>query len=154
MQTIPNPVRLPRTRVLVLCTGNSVRSQMVEAWFRALGADRVDACSAGIRAASQVHPQAIRVMAEVGVDISRAVPKSMERYLTDPFDYVITVCAPAAEACPVFPGQAVRLHWPLDDPADAAPDPDSQLVAFRRIREEAKSRVQAFLDSGNAPGLP
>jgi arsenate reductase len=111
-----NPARI---RILALCSGNSCRSQMVEAWFRALAPERVEAFSAGVRPVGFVHPLAIRVMAEAGIDISSARSKPIDDFLGQPFDYVITVCAPAAEACPVFPGKAVRLHWPLDDPAEA-----------------------------------
>ena len=135
-----------RLRVLALCSGNSCRSQMVEAWFRALAPDRVDAFSAGVRPAGLVHPLAIRVMAEVGIDISIARSKSVDEFLGQAFDYVITVCAPAAEACPVFPGKVVRLHWALDDPGEVQGEEPSRLQAFRRTRDWVRERVEKFLN--------
>ena len=133
-------------RILALCSGNSCRSQMVEAWFRALAPERVEAFSAGVRPAGFVHPLAIRVMAEAEIDISSARSKAIDNFLQEPFDYVITVCAPTAEACPVFPGNAVRLHWPLDDPAEAQGDEPSRLEGFRRVRDEVRERVLMFLN--------
>ncbi len=138
-----NPARI---RILALCSGNSCRSQMVEAWFRALAPQRVEASSAGVRPAGFVHPLAIRVMAETGIDISSARSKAIDDFLGQPFDYVITVCAPAAEACPVFPGNAVRLHWPLDDPAEAQGDEPTRVEVFRRVRDEVRERVLVFLN--------
>lgn len=138
-----NPSRI---RTLALCSGNSCRSQMVEAWFRALAPERVEAFSAGVCPAGFVHPLAIRVMAEAGIDISSARSKPIDDFLGQPFDYVITVCAPAAEACPVFPGKAVRLHWPLDDPAEALGDEPSRVEGFRRVRDEVREYVLMFLN--------
>src|SRR5579883_657399 len=104
-----------RQRVLFVCTHNSARSQMAEGWLRHLAGDRFEAHSAGTEA-TQVHPLAIRVMAEVGIDISGQHSKTIEEYLGQPFDWVITVCDQAAEACPLFPGGGERLHWSLLDP--------------------------------------
>jgi arsenate reductase len=118
---------------------------MVEAWFHRLAGGRVEAFSAGIHQAKRVHPMAIQAMAQVGVDMSAARVKSVDEFLGQAFDYVITVCAPAAEACPVFPGKATRLHWPLDDPAEVAGDETARLEAFGRIRDQAAERVRSFL---------
>ncbi|HKZ54111.1 MAG TPA: arsenate reductase ArsC [Anaerolineales bacterium] len=135
------------TRVLVLCSGNSCRSQMAEGWFNRLAEGRVLAFSAGVSPAGFVHPLAIRAMAEVGIDISGQRSKPMDEFLEQPFDLVITVCAPAAEACPVFPGRAQRLHWPFDDPAAARGDETARMAAFRRVRDEVQAAIQAFLAS-------
>lgn len=143
--------RPPVIRVLALCTGNSCRSQMVEAWFHRLAEGRVEAFSAGVRPTGHVHPMAIRAMAQVGIDIGGARSKSVEEFLGQPFDYVITVCAPAAEACPVFPGRAARLHWPLDDPADVQGDGAAWLQAFSHLRDEVEARVRSFLHEIEQP---
>jgi arsenate reductase len=138
--------RAPLTpRILVLCTGNSCRSQIAEAWFRRLGADRVDVFSAGSRPAGRVDPRAVRVMAEAGVDIAGQRSKSVAEFLGEPFDYVITVCDDAAEVCPVFPGPARRIHWSLPDPAKGPGDEATQLGAFRQVRDELHERIEEFL---------
>ncbi len=134
-----------KIRVLILCTGNSARSHMAEGWLNALAGDRFQAFSAGSVPAGYVHPLAIRAMAEVGIDISRGHSKSMNEFLGQPFDYVITVCAPAAEACPVYPGPARRLHWPLDNPAEATGSAEERLAVFRRVRDEIRARLEAFV---------
>src|ERR671937_157293 len=108
-------MRPSKQRVLFICTHNSARSQMAEGWLRHLAGDRFDACSAGTEA-TRVRPLAIRAMAEAGIDISRQESKTLDRYLGEPFDAVITVCDPANEACPVFRGAARRLHWRFPDP--------------------------------------
>jgi len=118
---------------------------MVEAWFQRLAEGRVIAFSAGVRPTGHVHPMAIKAMAQVGIDIGGARSKSVEEFLGLPFDYVITVCAPAAAECPVFPGKAARLHWPLDDPADVQGDEPTRLQAFSRLRDEVEARVRSFL---------
>lgn len=124
----------PPSRVLILCTGNSARSQMAEAWLRYLGGSAYAVNSAGTNP-TIVNPLAIQVMAERSVDISQARSKSVTEFLDEPFDYVITVCDNAAEHCPVFPGRAVRLHWSFPDPA-AVPGSDAdQLQAFRNVRD-------------------
>lgn len=136
---IRNPLR-----VLVLCTGNSARSQMAEGWLRKLGGQEFDVYSAGTNPASQVNPLAVRAMAEVGIDISSHVPKHLDRYLHDSFDFVITVCDRANETCPVFPGRAKRIHWSFDDPASFVGDDESKMVQFRRIRDEIHERLAEF----------
>ena len=124
---------------------------MVEAWFHHLAEGRVLAFSAGVRPADHVHPLAIKAMAQVGIDIAGARAKSLEEFRGQPFDYVITVCAPAAEACPVFPGRAARLHWPLDDPTDVQGDEPTRFQAFSRLRDEIETRVRFFLQELDGP---
>lgn len=126
-------VTLP-TRVLILCTGNSARSQMAEAWLRYLGGSAYAVNSAGTHPTT-VNPLAIQVMAERHIDISQARSKSVTNFLDQPFDYVITVCDQAAEHCPLFPGKAVRLHWSFPDPAAVTGDIAERLQAFRNIRD-------------------
>jgi len=140
-----------KIRVLILCTGNSARSQMAEGWLNHLAGDRFQAFSAGSAPVGYVHPLAIRVMAEAGVDISHGRSKSMNEFLDQPFDYVITVCAPAAEACPVYPGSARRLHRPIDDPAEATGSEEERLAAFRRVRDEIRAQLETFITEVAGP---
>ena len=123
-----------KQRILVLCTGNSARSQMAEGWLRSRAGDRFDVLSAGSRPTGTVHSVAVQVMAELGIDISHHTSKSMMQFIGQTFDYVITVCDNAAEECPIFPGKATRLHHGFTDPAKAPPD--KQLAEFRRVRDE------------------
>ncbi len=131
-------------RVLILCTGNSARSQMAEGWLRHLAGDRYAAFSAGTHP-SVVNPLAIRAMQEVGIDISGQRSKSLTVYLDQPFDYVITVCDQAAEACPIFPGPAQRLHWSFPDPAAVTGTNDVRLAAFRVVRDAIAERLRGWL---------
>jgi arsenate reductase len=133
-----------RTRVLFVCTHNSARSQMAEGLLRHLAGDRFEAHSAGTEA-TQVRPLAIRAMEEVGVDIAGQESKTLERYLEEPFDYVITVCDEANEACPFFPGAKNRLHWSLEDPSQAKGSEDEQLAVFRRVRDNIRERIELEL---------
>lgn len=133
-----------KQRVLFVCTHNSARSQMAEGWLRHLAGDRFEAHSAGTEA-TQVHPLAIRVMAEVGIDISGQRSKTIEEYLGQPFDWVITVCDQAAEACPVFPGGGERLHWSLPDPSKATGSEDQRLAVFRQVRDAIRERIASEL---------
>ncbi len=130
-------------RVLILCTGNSARSQMAEGWLRHLTAGRVEVYSAGTHPSS-VHPLAIRVMAERGIDLSMHRSKSVQEFLGQSFDYVITVCDRAKEACPVFPGAPMRIHWSMPDPAAVA-GAASSLDGFRQIRDRLEARLKAFV---------
>jgi arsenate reductase len=123
-----------KQRVLVLCTGNSARSQLAEGLLRARAGDRFDVCSAGSQPTGRVLPGAIQVLAEIGIDISGARSKSMMEFIGQPFDYVLTVCDRAAEACPIFPGPAERHHRDFTDPAKYPED--EQLAVFRRVRDE------------------
>jgi arsenate reductase len=133
-----------KQRVLFVCTHNSARSQMAEGWLRHLAGDRFEAHSAGTEA-TQVHPLAVRAMAEVGVDISGQRSKTIEEYLGQPFDWVITVCDQAAETCPVFPGGGERLHWSLPDPSKATGSEDQQLAVYRQVRDAIRERIETEL---------
>ena len=138
-----------KARVLFLCTHNSARSQMAEGLLRYLARDRFEAHSAGTEA-THVRPLAIRAMDEIGVDISGQESKTLERYLGEPFDYVITVCDDANEACPFFPGAKSRLHWSLPDPSAAKGSEEERLAVFRSVRDGIRDRMRAELvdDSG------
>lgn len=134
-------------RVLFLCTGNSCRSHMAEGWLRKLGGAAFEVFSAGSKPAGHVHPLAIQAMQEVGVDISRHRSKSLEEFIGQPFDYVITVCDNAREACPAFPGAANQLHWGFDDPAHAPGTEEKKRRVFRRVRGEIENRIRLFLSA-------
>jgi arsenate reductase (thioredoxin) len=133
-----------RSRVLFLCTHNSARSQMAEGLLRHLAGDRFEAMSAGTEA-TRVRPLAIRAMEEIGIDISGQQSKTLNRYLEEPIDYVITVCDDANEACPFFPGARSRLHWSFEDPSKVEGSEEQRLEVFRRVRDGIKDRVQAEL---------
>ena len=124
-----------RKRILILCTGNSARSQIAEGLFRAKAADQIEAHSAGTKPKS-LNPLAVEVMKEIGVDISGHTSKDVSQFENKKFDLVITVCDNAKESCPVFPG-AKTIHWSIPDPEDR----DS----FRTIREELNRRIDLFL---------
>ena len=130
-------------RVLILCTGNSARSQMAEGLLRHDGGDSFEVHSAGV-APTQVRPEAIAAMKEVGIDVSRQRSKSLDEFLDQEFDYVITVCDNANERCPVFPGKTRRIHWSFSDPAAVAGDTETRLAAFRRVRNEIRERLKTF----------
>ena len=132
------------TRVLVLCTHNSARSQMAEGFLRALGGDRFAVASAGT-VATTVNPLATRVMEEVGVDLRSHTSKTFDRFLGEPWDYVITVCDQAAARCPVFPGRARRVHWSFEDPSAATGSETDRLAVFRRVRDAIGERLRAWL---------
>jgi arsenate reductase len=123
-----------KQRVLLLCTGNSARSQMAEGWLRELAGDRFEAFTAGTHPTA-VNPLAIAVMAERGVDVSGQRSKSVNEFLDQPFDYVITVCDQAAEACPIFPGPAEHVHWSFPDPAAVTGTEEEKRDAFRSVRD-------------------
>ena len=131
-------------KVLILCTGNSARSQMAEGLLRTMAGDFVEVASAGV-APSSVRPEAIEVMRELGIDISQQRSKSVDEFSGDQFDYVITVCDNAREQCPIFHGDVQRIHWSFDDPAAAPGDESARLIVFRRVRDEIKSRLQDFV---------
>ncbi|TAJ07364.1 MAG: arsenate reductase ArsC [Nitrospirae bacterium] len=133
-----------KPRVLFLCTGNSCRSQMAEGWLRHLAGDRFDVASAGTHPVG-LNPVAVAAMREVGVDISRHTSKNVNQFLGERFDYVITVCDSAKEACPTFPGATSRLHWSFDDPAAAQGSLEERLQVFRRVRDEIAGRLRLFL---------
>ncbi len=133
-----------RAKVLFLCTHNSARSQMAEGLLRHLAGDRFEAHSAGTEA-THVRPLAIRAMEEVGVDITGQESKTLERYLGEPFDYVITVCDDANEACPFFPGARNRLHWSFEDPSRAEGTEEERLAVFRSVRNLIRERIEQEL---------
>jgi arsenate reductase len=131
-------------KVLILCTGNSARSQMAEGLLRDIGGDKFAVKSAGT-VASFVRPQAIAAMAEIGIDISGHRSKSLEEFLGSPFDYVVTVCDHAGANCPVFPGPAKRVHWSFDDPAEAKGSEEDIFAVFRRVRDEIREKLRVFV---------
>jgi arsenate reductase len=137
---------MDRNRLLVLCTGNSARSQMAEGLFRHFGGGRWEVFSAGTKPAA-VRPEAIAVMREIGIDISGHRSKSVDEFSGQPFDFVVTVCDNARDNCPVFPGAAHRIHWSFEDPAAAHGTEQQRLDAFRRIRDQIRERVEAFFAS-------
>ena len=130
-----------KIKVLILCTGNSARSQMAEGLVRHDAGDRFEVYSAGT-IASFVRPQAIEAMREVGIDISEHRSKSVDEFLGQEFDYVITVCDNANENCPIFPGNTKRIHWSFDDPAKSG-----DIEVFRGVRDEIRSKLRGFIDS-------
>jgi arsenate reductase (thioredoxin) len=130
--------------VLFLCTHNSARSQMAEGLLRHLAGDSFEAYSAGTEA-TFVRPQAIEVMNEIGIDISGQKSKTLDEYLGQPFDYVITVCDTANEACPVFPGAKRRLHWSFEDPAAAVGSEEERLRVFRSVRDDIEKHIESNL---------
>jgi arsenate reductase (thioredoxin) len=131
---------MEKIKVLFLCTHNSARSQMAEGLLRHLAGERFEVRSAGT-VATQVRPLAVRAMEELGIDISGQESTNMARYLGEPFDYVITVCDEANEACPFFPHAAQRLHWSLPDPAAAEGTEEERLEFFRSVRDRLWIRI-------------
>ncbi|HUJ25123.1 MAG TPA: arsenate reductase ArsC [Myxococcales bacterium] len=138
-----------KTRMLFICTGNSARSQMAEGLARVMSPE-VESFSAGTEP-KPVHPLAIRAMAEVGIDISGAKSKSVNQFLDDDFDYVISVCARVAEACPSWPHSREQIRWHFDDPAEATGTEDERLRVFRRVRNEIRQRISLTLLAANIP---
>ncbi len=133
-------------RVLILCTGNSCRSQMAEALWAHLAEGEWEAASAGSKPAGYVHPLAVRAMGEWDIDISANESKSLSQFQNRPFDLVVTVCDNAKEACPVFSGARQTLHWPFDDPADAEGSDEEKLPVFRRVRDQIARRIREHLN--------
>ena len=132
--------------VLILCTGNSCRSHLAEGVLRAAAGDFLNVASAGSKPAGYVHPLAIRAMAEIGINISSHHSKHMNEFLNQGVETVITVCGNADQACPVFPGQVNRHHWPFDDPAHATGTDEGKLAVFRRVRDEIRRTFTAYAD--------
>jgi len=135
-----NPIR-----VLILCTGNSARSQMAEGLLRHSGGEKFAVASAGIDP-SFVRPEAIEAMREIGIDISSHRSKSIDEFSQQPFDYVITVCDNANQQCPMFPGVSRRIHWSIKDPAAIEGDNQTRLDAFRLARDELRERLNDFME--------
>lgn len=132
-----------KKRVLILCTGNSARSQMAEGLLRADAGDRFEVASAGVNP-SHVRPEAIEVMREIGIDISGHRSKSVDEFVSQEFDYLITVCDNANEQCPIFPGKTERIHWSFEDPAAVQGDAEARLAVFRRVRDEIRARLKTL----------
>lgn len=130
--------------VLILCTGNSCRSHIAEGILNAAAGDLVDVRSAGSQPAGYVHPKAIEVLREIGIDISRHTSKHMNGFLDQPIHTVITVCGNADQACPIFRGQVKRYHWGFKDPAHATGSEEEIVAEFRRVRDEIKLVFEAF----------
>ena len=130
--------------ILILCTGNSCRSHIGEGFLRAALGDLANVQSAGSKPAGYVHPLAIKVMAEVGIDISTHRSKPLTEFVTQPVHTVITVCGNADQACPIFPGQLNRHHWPFFDPAKAAGSEAEILECFRKVRDEMRRVFEAY----------
>ena len=132
--------------ILILCTGNSCRSHLAEGFLRAALGDIANVQSAGSKPAGYVHPLAIKAMAEIGIDISGHRSKSLGEFLQQSVQIVITVCGKADQACPIFPGQVNRHHWPFDDPAHATGSEAEQMEVFRRVRDEIRRVFGAYAD--------
>jgi len=133
-----------KKKIIVLCTGNSCRSQIAEGYFRHQAGDRFDVASAGLEPGF-VHPKAIQVMQEDGIDISNHISKNVNQYTGEKFDYIITVCENAKERCPYFPGSAERIHWSFEDPAVAKGTEEEILAVFRKVRDQIKEKIIKFL---------
>ena len=136
-----------RKRILILCTGNSARSQMAEGILRHDGAGAFEIESAGVKPSS-VRPEAIQAMREIGIDISGHRSKSVEEYIRQEFDTVITVCDNAKENCPVFPAETELIHWSFADPAAAEGDEETRLGVFRKVRDEIRKQLAVFIAAG------
>ena len=131
-------------RVLILCTGNSARSQMAEGLLRHDNEGAYEVFSAGTKPTT-VRPEAIAVMREIGMDISAQRSKSVDEFANRQFDYVITVCDHAKESCPLFPATTKRIHWSIEDPAAVEGAQEERLKAFRRVRDELRQRLGRFV---------
>lgn len=132
-------------KALFLCTGNSCRSMMAEGFLRELGKGDFDSHSAGTFPKEQTHPLAVKVMQEKGIDISAQYPKSLEQYVDEDWDQVITVCDNAKESCPVFNGAKELISWSFEDPADATGSEEEQLIVFRKIRDQIEEKINTLL---------
>ncbi|HEY4248280.1 MAG TPA: arsenate reductase ArsC [Lacunisphaera sp.] len=132
--------------VLILCTGNSCRSHLAEGVLRSIAGDFFEVASAGSVPAGYVHPLAIEVMREIGIDISGHRSKHLREFLDRPIETVITVCGNADQACPIFPGQVNRHHWPFEDPAHAIGTDAEKREIFRRVRNEIRRVFTAYAD--------
>jgi len=137
---------MSKKSVLILCTGNSSRSQMAEGLLRHIAGDRFEVFSAGTRP-SQVRPEAVAVMREIGIDISLQRSKHVDEYAGQTFDQVLTVCDNAKETCPLFSNQSQRIHWSFSDPAIVQGDDKTRCEAFRRIRDQIASQLQVFVST-------
>ena len=141
---------MAKESVLFICTHNSARSQMAEGLLRHLAGERFDVESAGTEQ-THVRPLAIQAMKELGIDISSQTSKTLRSLGDRKFDWAITVCDNANEACPIFPGGTRRLHWSFDDPSAATGSDEERLAVFRRVRDEIRGQIENFLAESNAP---
>ena len=130
--------------ILILCTGNSCRSHLAEGILRAAVGGAADVASAGSDPAGYVHPMAVEVMKEIEIDISAHTSKHLDKFLQREVHTVITVCGNADQACPIFPGQAEKHHWPFDDPAKAMGSEEGIRAVFRRVRDEIRAKFEAY----------
>ena len=137
---------MTKPSILILCTGNSCRSHLAEGILRSVAGDILDVHSAGSKPAGYVHPLGVQVMKEIGIDISAHHSKHMNEFLERNVETVITVCGNADQACPMFPGQLNRHHWPFDDPAHATGTEEEILAVFHRVRDEIKAVFTAYAD--------
>jgi len=136
-------------KILIICTGNTCRSQMAEGFLRSFDKN-LEVYSAGTNAEKKVNPYAIKVMAEKGINISTQFPKSVDLFIKEPFDYVITVCDGAKEICPVFTGNVKhRLHIGFEDPADAIGSDEEKLIVYRKVRDEIEREFRKFYENIN-----
>lgn len=138
-----------KQRVLILCTGNSCRSQMAEGVLKHYGSDKFDVFSAGTQP-SKVNETAIRVMKEIGIDISSQTSKDVKGFLGQHFHYVITVCDKADKSCPIFPGPSIRLHWFFPDPPHSSEVTEEVLGEFRKIRDDIHMKFRHMAGTGKA----
>ena len=136
---------MSKQRVLILCTGNSARSQMAEGLLRNIAGERFEVFSAGTCPVG-LNPHAVEAMSEIGIDISGQRSKSVDEFVDQQFDYIITVCDNAKESCPIFPGKGQRIHHSFEDPASAPPD--EQLTCFRKVREQLARWLSEFVRNG------
>ena len=139
----------PKRRVLIVCTGNSARSQMAERLLRHEAGDMFNVYSAGTHPGT-VRPEAVQVMSEIYIDITRQFSKPVEQFIGQHFDYVITVCDAAKETCPSFPNVLNQFHWPFDDPSKTIGSDDARLAAFRTVRRRIHARLMVFLGESGA----
>ena len=145
---------MTKPKVLILCTGNSCRSHMAEGILRAAAGDLFEVFSAGSKPKGEVHPLAIEALNEIGYDASKHTSDPLEQYLDSGIDTVITVCGNADQACPIFPGQSQRYHWGFEDPPHAMRPGESELDAFRRIRDQIKLVFEAYAAGYRQATLP
>jgi|TARA_A100001015_G_C14999120_1_gene717578 arsenate reductase len=145
---------MTKPKVLILCTGNSCRSHMAEGILRAAAGDLFEVFSAGSKPKGEVHPLAIEALNEIGYDASQHTSDPLEQYLDSGIDTVITVCGNADQACPIFPGQSQRYHWGFEDPPHAMRPGESELDAFRRIRDQIKLVFEAYAAGYRQATLP
>jgi arsenate reductase len=134
---------MKKRSVLILCTGNSARSQMAEGILRHIAGEKYEVESAGVEPSS-VRPEAVEAMRDLGIDISKHRSKSVNEFLDRRFDYIITVCDNAKESCPLFPGNADRIHWSFEDPAAVEGSGEERLSAFRKVRDQIWERLKSF----------